>query len=97
MRSLVILLVDSDGRSSPIYAAALRAGHRPVVAMGIDTATVVLGGLRPDVVIVRSTSPERDRVAVVRLAEVAVDVPIRVVDPDGGSILKFEDSAVPLN
>jgi len=95
-RSLIILLVDDEGRRSPIYTAASRAGHRPVVATGVDTAVVVLGGLRPDVVIVRAGSPERDRQVVARLSQVTPDIPIRVVDPDGNGFT-FEDSTVPLN
>ncbi len=97
-RSLVILLVDPAGQRSPLYEAATRAGHRPVVTTGLDTACVVLGtGLEPDVVVVRSISQTRDREIVSRLAACAPAVPIRLLDADGVLGEALEDTAVPLN
>ncbi len=96
-RSLIILLLDPDGQRSPIYGAARRAGHRPVVATGIDTATIVLGSLVPDVVVVRSTTPDRDREWIARLAACAVDVPIRLVSTDGALADALRGADAPLN
>jgi hypothetical protein len=79
-RSLVILLLDADGKASLIAGAARRAGHRPVIATGLDTALVVLGSLLPDVVVVRSRSDEEDRIAEARLKAASPDVPIRFVE-----------------
>lgn len=96
-RSLTLLLLDPEGPRSPIYAAARRAGHRPVVATGLDTAVMVLGGLVPDVVVVRSTTMERDREAIARLGACAPEVPLRLLSPEGTLTEALEAAAVPLN
>jgi hypothetical protein len=96
-RSLIILLLDAEGSKSPIYAAARRAGHSSVLATGIDTAILVLGTMVPDVMVVRSTTMERDRDAIARLAACAPDVPIRLLSPDRTLTDALEDAAVPLN
>jgi len=96
-RSLIILLLDAEGQRSPIYAAARRAGHRPVVATGIDTALVVLGSLVPEVVVVRSTVPDRDRRAYEQLCSCAPGVPIRLISPERALSEALAGTDVPLN
>ncbi len=91
-RSLVIVLVDPDGQRSPIYAAARRAGHRPVVVTGVDTAVVILGSLVADVVVIRSTTAERDRFAVARISAGAPEVPIRLLSADGALAEALDDA-----
>src|SRR5436305_784559 len=82
-QSLVILLLDPDGQRSPIGAVVRNAGHRLVIATGIETAEIVLGTLVPDVIMVRSVSQERDRAALARLEAFAPEVPVRVIDAPG--------------
>ena len=96
-RSLIIVLVDPEGQRSPIYAAARRAGHRPVVVTGVDTALVILGSLVADVVVVRSLSGERDRAAVARITASAPEVPIRLLAADGALAEALEDAQPVLN
>jgi DNA-binding NtrC family response regulator len=96
-RSLIIVLVDPEGQRSPIYAAARRAGHRPVVVTGVDTAIVVLGSLVADVVVVRSLSAERDRAVVERLSASAPEVPIRLLTADGALAEALDDAHGVLN
>jgi len=83
-RSLVILLLDRDGQRSPIATAVRHQGHRLVIATGIETAQVVLGSLMPDVVVVRSVSPEQDRQTLARLENIAPEVPVRVIEAPAG-------------
>jgi hypothetical protein len=83
-RSLVILLLDRDGQRSPIAAAVRHQGHRLVIATGLDTAQVVLGSLMPDVMVVRSVSPEHDRQMLARLESIAPDVPVRILEAPAG-------------
>jgi hypothetical protein len=94
---LVILLVDPEGQGSPIAVAALRAGHRLVVATGLDTAVAVLTSFAPDVVVVRQSTPEHDRRAVARLSECAPEAPIRLVDAAGALEGALGGASVPLN
>jgi DNA-binding NtrC family response regulator len=96
-RSLIIVLVDAEGQRSPIYAAARRAGHRPVVVTGVDTAVAILGSLVADAVIVRSTSPERDRATVARLSANAPEVPVRLLTADGPLADALDDAQPVLN
>jgi len=96
-RSLIIVLIDPEGQRSPIYVAARRAGHRPVVVTGVDTAIVILGSLVADVVVIRSLSAERDRSAASRIAAAAPEMPIRLLAADGALAEALDDAQPVLN
>ncbi len=98
-RSLVVLLLDPDGQSSQIAEAVRRAGHRLVIATGMDTAEIVLASLMPDVVVVRSMSGDHDRMALARLERMAPEVPVRIITDSGlaASVDDALDAAPALN
>jgi DNA-binding NtrC family response regulator len=95
-RSLVILLLDPDGQRSPLGSAVRRAGHRLVIATGIETAEIVLGTLTPDVVMVRALTPDRDRANLARLERMAPEVPVRIIDAPG-AVDEAYDAAAAVN
>ena len=77
--SMVVLVLDPDGQRSAVAAAVRRAGHRVVTATGLESAMIVLSGLTPDLVLVRSVGPTEDHRAITRLTNVARAIPIRAV------------------
>jgi DNA-binding response OmpR family regulator len=83
-QALVILVIDEGGAASTTAEAVRAAGHHVLTATGIDTAMVVLGSLLPDLVLVRSGSPERNRQVAVRLRQGAPQVPVRFLDAATG-------------
>jgi hypothetical protein len=82
--ALMVLLLDADGQRSALAEAIRAAGHRCVIATGIDTALVVLGSLLPDMVLVRAQSPALDRKVAARLTAEAPQVPTRFVEAPAG-------------
>jgi hypothetical protein len=90
--SLVILVIDPDGAGSRIAEIARAKGHSVMTAMGIETAIVVIGGLTPDLVLVRSASPIENVQTLAALAAACPSVPTRIVKETGESV---EDTASP--
>jgi hypothetical protein len=84
-QSLVVLVIDPDGPGSRIAEIARNSGHSVMTAMGIDTAIVVMSGLTPDLVLVRSTSAASDVQTLAVLAAACPTVPVRVVTESGES------------
>lgn len=78
--SLVVLVVDEAGAGSPLADACRRAGHHVMTATGVDTAIAVVGGLTPDLVLIRSVDNDlADRNALTTIQSHHPEVPIRVV------------------
>lgn len=96
-RVLIVALLDPDGQRSAIARAARRLGHRVVTATGVETALIVLGSLVPDLVIVRSVSPDWDREALARIAAAAPELPVRLVDAPAALQGALDDAPQLLN
>ncbi len=78
--SLVVLVVDADGAGSPLADACRTAGHHVMTATGIETALCVIGGVMPDMVLVRARDAAEDRDALAKLQASYPEVPSRLVE-----------------
>jgi hypothetical protein len=92
---LTVLILDVDGPDSRLAQVLRETGHRVVTAMGLETALVVLGGLTPDLILVRSSDPAADEQALARLQQAAPDVPARLAD--GATPFAHPTDGVPMN
>ena len=66
----------------------------PVFASMRHRALVVLGTLVPDLVIVRSSTTQRDRDTITRLAKSAPEIPIRLIDAPAALEATLEETPV---